>query len=75
MLMPVMPATNAVNEPTFSALKRVDLPALNTGEATLGQLMLLHDHKELADGIDMVEIANLYVENNQWRKHFFGNCF
>ena len=34
--------------------------------------MLLHVHKELADGIDMVEIANLFVGDNQRRKQLFG---
>lgn len=31
-------------------------------------LLQLHGHKELGDGIDIVEVANLFVENNQWRK-------
>ena len=29
-------------------------------------------HKELADGIDMVEVANLFVGDNQRRKQLFG---
>ena len=33
--------------------------------------MLLHVHKELADGIDMVEVANLFVGGNQRRKQPF----
>ena len=28
-------------------------------------------HKELADGIDMVEVANLFVGDNQRRKQLF----
>ena len=43
-----------------SALKRVK----TTKEASLILLMLLHVHKELADGIDMVEVNNLFVRNN-----------
>ena len=29
-------------------------------------------HKEFADGIDMVEVANLFVGDNQQCKHLFG---
>ena len=43
-----------------------------TGQRTLNHLMLLHVHKELADHIDIVEVANLFVGNNQRRKHLFG---
>ena len=64
-LMLVMPATNAVSERSFSALKRVKTYLRSTtGEARLNHLMLLHVHKELADGIDMVEVANLFVGRN-----------
>ena len=57
-----IPATNAVNERSFSALKRVKTYLRSTtGEGRLNHLVLLHVHKELADGIDMVEVANLFV--------------
>lgn len=73
--MLVIPATSAVSERSFFAVKQVKTYLCSTtGEATLNQYMLLHDHKELADGTDMVEVANLFVEHNQWRKHLFGNC-
>ena len=42
------------------------------GEARLNHLMLLHVHKELADDMDMVEVANLFVGDNHWRKRLFG---
>ncbi len=71
--MPVMPATNAVSERSFSALKRVETYLRSiTGEGRLNHLMLLHVHKKLADAIDMVEDANLFVGHNQRRKHLFG---
>ena len=55
-LMLVVPATTAVSERSFSALKRVKTYLRSTtGEGRLNHLMLLHVHKELADGIDMVE--------------------
>ena len=42
------------------------------GKSKQKSLMLLHVHKELADGIDMVEVANLFVGDNQRRKQLFG---
>ena len=72
-LMFVMPATNAVGERSFSALKRVKTYLRSTTrEGRLNHLMLLHVHKELADGIDMVEVANLFVVDKQQRKQLFG---
>ena len=57
----VMPATNAVSERAFSALKQVKTYLRSTtGEGRLIHLMLLHIHKELADGIDMVVVANVW---------------
>ena len=64
-LMLVMPATNAVSERSFSALKRLQTYLRSTtGEGRLNHPMLLHIHKELADGIDIVEVANLFVGDN-----------
>ena len=34
--------------------------------------MLLHVHKELADGMDMIEVANLFVGDNHRRKRLLG---
>ena len=68
--------TNAVSECSFSALKRVKTYLRSTtGEGRFNHLMLLHVHKELADGIDMVEVANLFVGDNQRRKHLFWEVF
>ena len=54
-------------------MKRVKtyLPS-TTGEGRLNHLMLLHVHKELADDIGMVEVANLFVGDNQRRKQLCG---
>ena len=50
---------------TITALKRIKTYLRSTtGEGRLNHLMLLHVHKELADGIDMVEVANLFVGDN-----------
>ena len=72
-LMFVMPATSAVGERSFSTLKRVKTYLRSTTrEGRLNHLMLLHVHKELADSIDMVEVANLFVGDKQQRKQLFG---
>ena len=42
------------------------------GEARVDYLMHLHGYKELASGIDMVEVANLFVGDNQRRRQLFG---
>ena len=69
----VMPATSAVGERSFSTLKRVKTYLRSTTrEGRLNHLMLLHVHKELADSIDMVEVANLFVGDKQQRKQLFG---
>ena len=69
----VMPATNAVSERSFSALKRVKTYLRSTiGEGRLNHLMLLHVPKELVDGIDMVEAANLFVGDKQRHNQLFG---
>ena len=62
-----------VQQALLLRLKRVKtFPRSITGEDRLNHLVLLHVHKELADGIDMVEAANLFVGDNQRCKHLFG---
>ena len=62
-LLLVMPATNAVSERSFSALKRVKtyLRGLMK-DKRLNNLMILHIHKEKTDAMDLVEVANKFVE-------------
>ena len=70
--MLVMPATNAVSKPSFSALKRVKTYL----RSTTGEGRLNHHASAcpqgIADGIDMVEVANLFVGDNQRHKQLFG---
>ena len=61
-LMLAMPATNAVASAPSPPLKRVKTYLRSiTGNGRPNHLMLLHDPKELADGIDKLEVANLFV--------------
>ena len=66
-LMLVMPATNAVSERSFSALKRVKTNLRGTAkEKWLNHLMILHVHKDRIDKIYLVDVANQFVE---WKIH------
>ena len=65
-----MPSASAPSPP----LKRVKAYLRSTtGDGRSNLLMLLHVHKELADGIDKLEVANLFVGgDNQRRKQLCG---
>ena len=68
-----MPATNAVSERSFSALKRVKTYLrATTKEKWLDHLMLLHVPKDRTDKIDLVDVANQLVEWKDNRVHIFG---
>ena len=66
-----MPATNAISERSFSALKRVKTYLRSTtGEGRLNHLMLLHVHKELADSIDQYDSDRDLQSSTKTLKHF-----
>ena len=69
----VMPATNAVSERSFSALKRVKtyLRATTT-DNRFNNLMVLHIHKHFTDKLDMVAVANEFCGNKVERKERVG---
>lgn len=55
----VIPATNAVSERSFTALKRVKkFFCATTGDARLDRLMMLHVYRVKTDNIDHVTAAN-----------------
>ena len=72
-LLVVMPATNAVSERSFSALRRVKnyLRSSMTQER-LNHLLLLHTHKQLTDSIDLIAVANEFVALSEHRLSLFG---
>ena len=54
-----MPATVAVSERSFSALKRVQTYLRSTtGDSRLNYLMMLHVHKDRTDVLTLIEVAN-----------------
>ena len=71
-LLLVMPATSAVSERSFSALKRVKTYLRSTTEdSTLNHLMMLHVHKDRTDTITLVDVANHFVGEKENRKQLF----
>ena len=65
-----MPSASAPSPP----LKRVKTYLRSTtGDSRPNHLMLVHVHKELADGIDKLEVANLFVGGTiSGASNFFG---
>ena len=75
-LLLVMPATNATSERSFSALRRIKtyLRATMT-QQRLNHLMMLHVHKNCTDQLDLVAVANDFIDGSDHRKHYFGSEF
>ena len=72
-LLLVLPATNAVSERSFSALKRVKTYLRSTtGDSRLNHLMMLHVHKDRTDALTLVDVANDFVGEKENRKQLFG---
>ena len=72
-LVLLVPATNAISERSFSALKRLKIYMRSTmADERLNNLMILHIHREKTDKLDLVDIANRFVGKNDTRKRMFG---
>ena len=72
-LVLVLPATNASSERSFSAMRRVKNYLRSTmGQQRFNHLMILHVHKAITDGLDIIQIANNFVTRNEHREHVFG---
>ena len=70
----VMPATNAASEQSFSSLRKVKSYLRSTmAQSRLNSIMLLHVHKDLTDQINLVDVANDFVDNKlDHRSTVFG---
>ena len=69
----LMPATNATNERTFSALCRVKSYLITTmTQAHLNHLMLLHVHKNSTDQLDISCMASEFVSGMERRLAILG---
>ena len=73
-LILVMPATNAVSERSFSALRRVKTYLRSTMKQTrLNHLMILHVHKDITDSLNLNDIGNEFVRCSEHRLSVFGH--
>ena len=71
--IPVMPATNATSERSFSALRRIKTYLCTTmTQPRLNHLMILHVHKDRTDSLDLVACANEFVAGSGYRQRIFG---
>uniref|UniRef100_H3B5T8 TTF-type domain-containing protein n=1 Tax=Latimeria chalumnae TaxID=7897 RepID=H3B5T8_LATCH len=69
----VIPATNAVSERSFSALRLIKNYLCTTmSQARLNHLMLLHIHKNVTDRLNLLEVANEFVEGSEHHRSVFG---
>ena len=72
-LILVVPSTNASSERSFSTMKRLKTYLRSTmGRSRLNHLMVLNIYKEILDSMDMISIANEFVQANEHRLHIFG---
>lgn len=73
-LIIVMPATNAVSERSFSAMRRLfTYLRTNMGSNRLNNAMVLHVHKERLDKLSLIDVANDFIKGNDHRKTLFGS--
>ena len=73
-LLLVMPATNAVSERSFSAMKRIKSYLRSTmSNNRINHLMIMHVHKDKTDKIDMTQTANSFIEKTESRRKRFGH--
>ncbi len=72
-LILVMPATNAISERSFSAMRRLKTYLRSSmGQKRLNHLMLLHLNKEKLDSLDLDAIGNEFVQGSEHRLRIFG---
>ena len=71
----VMPATNAISERSFSALKRMKMYLRSPRSDTrLNNIMTLHMHKDRVDMLNLNDIASESISNVGSRRAIFGNA-
>ena len=71
-LVIVMPATNAISESSFSAMRRsYTYLRTNVGSSRLNNAMVLHIHKAWLDKLSMVDVANDFVFESDHKKTLF----
>eukprot|EP00117_Sycon_ciliatum_P012838 scpid52838/ scgid13749/ Zinc finger MYM-type protein 1 len=74
-LILVSPATNAISERSFSAMRRIKTYLRSTmGQSRLNSVMLLQTHKDRTDALSVVELGNAFVDvtSSDHRRSIFG---
>ncbi len=72
-LILVMTVTKSTSERSFSALRRLKTYLRSTMKRQrLSNLMILHNHKELTDALEMKEMANDFIGQNERRIQIIG---
>lgn len=72
-LLLVLPATNAISERSFSAMRRIKSYLRSTMlQGRLNHLMFLNIHKDLLDGLSLKTTANEFVRGSEHRLSQFG---
>ncbi len=72
-LMCTIPITSATSERTFSTMKRINTYLRSSmTEKCLNNCLFLNAHKELTENLDIILIAEEFVEKHE-RKRYFGN--
>ena len=72
-LILVMPATNAVSERSFSALRRIKTFLRTTmAQCRLNNLMVLNIHKDHCEQLDLIDVANTFVAGSEHTLSLFG---
>ena len=69
----VLPSTNAVNERSFSVLKRLKMYLRSTmKQDRLNHLLLLYVHKDRTDSLSLTHVAEQFVSTSEHRLSVFG---
>ena len=72
-IMLVMPATNALSERSFSALKRVKMSLRSTTtNSRLNNILTLHVHKEELDSLNISKVADEFISLGERNLIFAG---
>ena len=72
-LVLINPATNAISERSFSAMRRLKTYLRFTmGQKRLNAIMLLHVHKDMTDKLSVIEMANQFC-TTEHRQSVFGS--
>ena len=73
-LIMVCPATDPLSKRSFSALRRAKTYLQNTiKQVRLNNIMMLHVHKDRTDALNLVDVANDFIDGLEYRLSLLGN--